>query len=139
MVDTVIFDFSVVNDCQTLLLQATCCLVAQSCPILTPETVANHAPLSVGFPRQEHWSGLPFPSPGDLPDPGIEAMPPAGGFFTTDPPGKPSATHTCLKMCNTAKRFGNYYLRKFQNGVLKSKLPYCVIINGYVHIYSILK
>ena len=39
----------------------------------------------MGFSRQEHWSGLPFPSPGDLPDPGIELRPPAlaGGFFTT--------------------------------------------------------
>ena len=46
----------------------------------------------MGFPRQEYWSGLPFPSPGDLPDPGIEptslASPAlAGGFFTTEPPG----------------------------------------------------
>ena len=46
------------------------------------------------FPRQEYWSGLPFPFPGDLPDPGIEPMSPvspalAGGFFTTEPPGKP--------------------------------------------------
>ena len=46
------------------------------------------APLSMGFPRQEYWSGLPFPSPGDLPDPGIEPeslVSPAlaGGFFTT--------------------------------------------------------
>ena len=49
---------------------------------------AYQAPLSMGFPRQEYWSGLPFPSPGDLPDPGIESMSlmsPAlvGGFFTT--------------------------------------------------------
>ena len=51
-------------------------------------TVALQAPLSMGFLRQEYWSGLPFPSPGDLPDPGIEPeslMSPAlaGGFFTT--------------------------------------------------------
>ena len=54
----------------------------------TPWTVAHQAPLSTGFPRQEYWSGLPFPSPGDLPDPGIEPMSPAlaGGFFTTEPP-----------------------------------------------------
>ena len=39
---------------------------------MTPWTVARQAPLSVGFPRQEYWSGLPFPSPGDLPAPGIE-------------------------------------------------------------------
>ena len=39
---------------------------------MTPWTVAHQVPLSMGFPRQEYWSGLPFPSPGDLPDPGIE-------------------------------------------------------------------
>ena len=50
----------------------------------TPGTVACQAPLSVGFPRQEYWSGLPFPSPGDLPDPGIEPASPAlqGDSFT---------------------------------------------------------
>jgi len=44
----------------------------------------------MGFPRQEYWSGLPFPSPGDLPDPAIESMSPAlaGRFLTTEPPGK---------------------------------------------------
>ena len=45
----------------------------------------------MGFFRQEYWSGLPFPSSGDLPDPGIEPTFPslADGFFTTEPPGKP--------------------------------------------------
>ena len=42
-----------------------------------PRTVALQAPLSMGFSRQEYWSGLPFPSPGDLPDPGIKPRPPA--------------------------------------------------------------
>ena len=44
-----------------------------------------------GFPRQEYWSKLPFPSPRDLPDPGIEPMSPAlaGGFYTTEPPENP--------------------------------------------------
>ena len=42
----------------------------------TPWTVAPQAPLSMGFSRQEYWSGLPFPSPGDLPDPGIEPRSP---------------------------------------------------------------
>ena len=53
-------------------------------------TVACQAPLSMRFPQQEYWSGLPFPSPGDLPDPGIEPMSLAllGGFFTTESPGK---------------------------------------------------
>ena len=53
-------------------------LVAKSCPTLaTPWTVARQAPLSMGFSRQQYWSGLPFPSPGDLPDPGIEPRSPA--------------------------------------------------------------
>ena len=43
----------------------------------TPWTVAYQAPLSMGFSRQEYWSGLPFPSPGDLPDPGIKPGSPA--------------------------------------------------------------
>ena len=55
-----------------------------------PWTVVYHTPLFMGFSRQGYWSGLPFPSPEDLPDPGIELEPPAlaGGFFTTEPPGK---------------------------------------------------
>ncbi|KAM7226722.1 hypothetical protein CapIbe_022867, partial [Capra ibex] len=44
---------------------------------VTPWTVAHQAPLSMGFPRQEYWSGLPLPVPGDLPDPGIEPTSPA--------------------------------------------------------------
>ena len=55
---------------------------------MTLWTVARQAPLSMGFPRQENWSGLPFPPPGDLPDPGMEPVSPvspalAGGFFIT--------------------------------------------------------
>ena len=54
-------------------------------------TLAHQAPLSMGFSQQEYWSGLPFIPPKDLPDPGAEPMSPtlAGGFFTTEPPGKP--------------------------------------------------
>ena len=57
-------------------------------------TVAHQTPLSTEFSRQEYWSGLPFPTPGDLPYPGIEPTSPvssalAGGFFTAVPPGKP--------------------------------------------------
>ena len=47
-------------------------LVAQSCPIAIPWTVDCQAPLPMEFSRQEYWSGLPFPTPGDLPHPGIE-------------------------------------------------------------------
>ena len=56
-----------------------------------PWTVALQALTSMEFPRQEYWSGLPFPSPGDLPDPGIELEFPAlaGRFFTAETPEKP--------------------------------------------------
>ena len=55
-----------------------------------PPTVAHQAPVSMGFSRQEYWSELPFPSPGDLPSPGIKPASPAlaGGLFTTESPGK---------------------------------------------------
>ena len=68
---------------------------------VTPWTLAHQVPLSMGFPRQEYWSGLPFPPPGDLPDPGIKPESPAlaGGFFTTEPPGKPLPRgKVCLKL-----------------------------------------
>ena len=72
-----------------------CCSVAKSCLTLcNPMDSSPPASLCMGFPRQEYWRGLLFPSPGDLPDPGIEpvslASPAfAGGFFTTVPPEKP--------------------------------------------------
>ena len=60
----------------------------------TPQTIAHQASLSMGFFRQEYWSGLPFPLPGHRPDSGIESISPAplaliSRFFTTAPPGKP--------------------------------------------------
>ena len=56
----------------------------------TPWTVAHQAPLSMGFPRQEYWSGFPFPSPGDLPNPEIKPGSPAlqADSLPTEPPGK---------------------------------------------------
>ena len=61
---------------------------------VTPWTVARQAPLSMGFSRQEYWSEVPFPPPGDLSDPGIKHGSPsfpalAGGFFTTMTPWEP--------------------------------------------------
>ena len=58
---------------------------------VTPWTVAGQAPLFMGFSRQEYWTGLPFPSPGDLLNPGMEPVPAAslaGRFLTTEPLGK---------------------------------------------------
>ena len=69
------------------------CLVTEWCPTLCNAMdlhVARQAPLSLEFPRQECWNGLPFPPPGDLPDPGIQTVSPAlaGRFFTPEPPEK---------------------------------------------------
>ena len=65
------------------------------------KTLARQAPLSMEFSRQKYWSGLPFPTPMDLPEPGIELesfVSPAlvGKFFSTVPPGKPLFAHKCL-------------------------------------------
>ena len=59
----------------------------------TPWTVARQAPPSMGFSRKEYWSGLPFPSPGDLPDPGNKPRSPAlkADALTSAPPGKPNS------------------------------------------------
>ena len=67
---------------------------------VTPWTVACQAPLYTGFPRQEYWSGFPFPSPGDLPNPGIKSVSPAlaGRFFTTEPLGKPQSGTVCSQV-----------------------------------------
>ena len=60
------------------------------CLFVTLWTVAYQVPLSMGFPRQGYWSGLPFPSPGALPGPGIEPTSPAlAGAYPTEPLGKP--------------------------------------------------
>ena len=79
-----------------LVLEMICrCSVAKLCSTpCDPMDGCCQAPLSMWFSRQEYWIGLPFPFPGDLPDPGIVSAPPmspalACGFFTTDPPGKP--------------------------------------------------
>ena len=66
----------------------------------TPWTVAYQAPPSMGFSRQEYWSGLPFLSPGDLPDPGIEARSPAleADALSSEPPGKPCEYQTHIQL-----------------------------------------
>ena len=74
-----------------LLFCYECMFVAQLCPTLCPWTVACQAPLSMGLSRQEYWSGLPCPSLGDLPDPGIEPRCPAlqANSLPFELPGKP--------------------------------------------------
>ena len=63
-----------------------------------PRTITHQSPLSMGFSRQEYWNGLPFPSPGNLPNPGIQPTSPAlaGRFFTTEPLRKPTDYLTYL-------------------------------------------
>ena len=87
-------------------LKASVCMLSRfSCVPLfaTLWTVAQQAPLPMGFSRQEYWSGLPCPPPGDLPDPGIKpsslkspAL--AGGFFTTGTTWKPSASKASIQL-----------------------------------------
>ena len=72
------------------------CVLSDFQLFATPWTVACQVPLTMRLSRQEYWNGLPFLSPGDLPNPGIELVSPelAGGFFITDSPGKPSEGRT---------------------------------------------
>ena len=65
---------------------------------VTLRTAAHQTPLSMGFSRQDYWSGLPFPSPGDLPDPGMEPESPAlaSGFFTTSATWAALENHTSM-------------------------------------------
>ena len=81
----------------------------QSCPILcdlVDWTVAHQAPMSMGFSKQEYWSGLPFPPPGDLPDPGIKPAVPAlqADSLLLESPGKSPESH------DSAKHFAFIYL-----------------------------
>ena len=72
----------------------------------TPLTVAGQAPLAMAFSREEDWSGLLFPPPGDLPHSGTKPVSPAltGTFFTTEQPGKP--INTVIQLCN--KKSGSF-------------------------------
>ena len=78
------------SNCQVCLTLVHARVLCHVQLFVTPWTVAHQAPLSRESPKQEYWSGLPFPSPGDLPDPGIKPTSPAlaGWFFITEPPGK---------------------------------------------------
>ena len=78
---------------------------------VTPWTIACQAPPSMGFSRQEYWSGLPFLSPRDLPDPGIEPRSPAlqADSLPSEPPGAPIRHHVCGNLLLSSRkgpRFG---------------------------------
>jgi len=95
-------------------------------------TVAHQAPLSVEFPRQEYWSGLPFPPPGDLPDPGIEPTSPAspawpGRFFITELPVEAlcmkSSTKKIQGCCKSKSRESKGINLALNMGVLPIERP----------------
>ena len=93
---------------------------------MTPWTVAHRAPLSREFPRLKYWCELSFPSPGDLPNPGIEPVSPAlaGRFFTTDPPGKPSQprkTYSLLVGIIKAQYWESPWRQKHQKLIFRPK------------------
>jgi len=92
-------------------------MCVELCPTLvTLWTVALQAPLSTEFSKQEFLSGLPFPTPGDFPNPGIELIAPAlkSGFFTTEPPGR--STLKCRRYLDylfLRVSFGTYVILKY--------------------------
>ena len=89
----------------------------------------------MGFSRQEYWSGLPFPSPGDLPDPGIRPGSPAleADALTSEPPGK-----CCSMLFNLRKYFyistGNYVIHHPSNCQWKEMISYFLMLHLEVHI-----
>ena len=118
--------------CSNLLM---CCVQSlQSCPTLCdPRDCSPQAPLSVGFSRHEYWSGLPFPSPGHLPHPGIEpgsltcpAL--AGGFFTT------SATWEALVHSDQRQKWRCFAMGNEVNS--DTSFPRCRVHQGDEGIYS---
>ena len=99
----------------------------------TPWTVAGQAPLSMGFSRQEYWSGLPFPSPGDLPNPGTEPWSPAwqADALSSEPPGNSSSTS-----------FKIFYIQLFQHCfpknfslIIKLPLHLCQKSNSHTWVH----
>ena len=80
---------------------------------MTPWTVACQAPLSMGFSRQEYWKGLPFPSPGDLPDPVIEPRFPAlqRDSLPSELPGKPKNIGVGIPGCYKKKNYGSVVIK----------------------------
>ena len=117
----------------TLWVCTRCCVTVHSLSrvwlFVTPWTIARQAPLSMGFPRQEYWSGLPFFSPGDLPDPGVEPMFPAlaGGYFTI------WATREA-QLCTWGRCIGGKWARKLSS--VKFWFSWCGILNPLLYLAS---
>ena len=95
------------------------CVLSHVWPFLTPWTVAHQVPLSMGFSRQEYWSGLPFPPPGDLPNPAL-----AGSFLTTSTPRKP-ILNTVMYVCQSQSPNPSH-IPHFPLGIHKCSLHLCL-------------
>ena len=100
-----------------LVLALSCvCMLSRVQLFATPWTVARQALLSMGSPMQEYWSGLPFPSPGDLPNPGFKPLSLVsstlvGRFFTPGPPGKPWPSKGCILSPCLFNLYAEYIMR----------------------------
>ena len=107
---------------------------------VTPWTVAHQAPPSMGFSRQEYWSVLPFPSPGDLPDPGTEARSPTllADALTSEPPGKPHDYGTGVHFNSITFLFQVFQLDcKLNDHPTDTVLNLCGRCRGYSFYYSL--
>ena len=93
--------------------------------MVTPQTAAQQAPLPVGFSRQEHWSELPFPSPGDLPNPRIKPRAPAlqADSLPSEPPGKPWMSPVSVNSLRTQE---SQMELKYKPSVAKIKVLGCL-------------
>ena len=108
-----------------ILSDLNACVLSYVWAFATPRTVAHQAPLFMGFSWQEYWSGLPFPTPGDLPDPGIEtaslsspAL--AGRFFTTRATWEAPLKGIMLSETSQTERY-KYCVNSLTYGILKNK------------------
>ena len=99
-----------------------CALVIQSCPTLWDSwTVAHQVPLSMEFSKQEYWHGLPFPSPGDCPDPEIELRSPA--LQVDSLPSEPPGNLHDAKPINSRCRFPGSSWQRFPNTLIRTAKP----------------
>jgi len=121
------------------------CSIAQLCPTLgTPWTVACQAPLSMGFPRQEYWSGFPFPSPRNLPNPEIEPTSPAfqavfciaSGFFTAESLGKPMSVYIYSSIAGSFQRVFDMDLKFLQSFFFLIREIVCFYFRMYIQIFK---
>ena len=119
--------------------------VTQSSHFATPWTGAHHASPSMGFFKQEYWSGLPFPSPEELPDPETEPMSAAcpalaSRFFTMEPPGKPVIyifMHIHVYVCiNTCMHLLCIYVYIYIHTERNINTYICIYIDAYVYMHT---